>query len=118
VFLSAVLVVASEMLKKRGADSVPAKSWIDVSQLLSGWVWLSVLAGIGSLLCWLNALRSIRLSVAYNLTGLQHVLVPFAAWWLLGERIGGRQWLGIALVFLGVMITAPAVARAEGKEHA
>ena len=101
------------MAKKRGADSVVAQSVIDVSQLRSAWVWLGVILGIGSLLCWLNALRSIRLSVAYNLSGLQHVLVPIGSWWLLGEHIGSKQWLGIALVFLGVMITAPAVAQAE-----
>ena len=116
VFLASVLVAASEMAKKRGADSALAQSVIDVSQLRSGWVWLSVILGIGSLLCWLNALRSIRLSVAYNLSGLQHVLVPIGSWWLLGEHIGSKQWLGIALVFLGVMITAPAVAHAG--EHA
>ena len=115
VFLAVVLVVVSELLKKRGADSAVAQSVIDVSQLRSGWVWLSVIAGIGSLLCWLNALRTIRLSVAYNLTGLQHVLVPIGSWWLLHEHIGTRQWIGIALVFLGVMITAPAVAHAEEK---
>ena len=122
VFLASLLVAASEMAKKRGADSVVAQSVIDVAQLRSAWVWLSVLLGIGSLLCWLNALRTIRLSVAYNLTGLQHVLVPIGSWWLLGEHIGGKHWIGIALVFLGVMITAPAVAHAEEiaekKEHA
>ncbi len=122
VFLAAVLVAASEMAKKRGADSAVAQSVVDVSQLRSPWVWLSVALGIGSLLCWLNALRTLSLSVAYNLTGLQHVLVPLGSWWLLGEHIAARQWVGIALVFLGVMITAPAVARAEedleGKPHA
>ena len=116
IFLAVILVVVSEVLKKFGADSAKAQSVIDVSQLRSGWVWLSVIAGIGSLLCWLNALRSIRLSVAYNLSGLQHVLVPIGSWWLLHEKIGPLQWIGIALVFLGVMITAPAVAHAE--EHA
>ncbi len=115
IFLAVILVVVSEILKKRGADSAVAQSVIDVSQLRSGWVWLSVIAGIGSLLCWLNALRSIRLSVAYNLSGLQHVLVPIGSWWLLHEHIGTRQWIGIALVFLGVMITAPAVSHAEEK---
>ena len=118
IFLAVILVVVSEILKKFGADSAKAQSVIDVSQLRSGWVWLSVIAGIGSLLCWLNALRSIRLSVAYNLSGLQHVLVPIGSWWLLHEHIGTRQWIGIALVFLGVMITAPAVAHAEEKKHA
>ena len=110
------------MAKKRGADSAVAQSVIDVSQLRSVWVWLGVILGIGSLLCWLNALRKISLSVAYNLSGLQHVLVPVGSWWLLHEHIGAKQWLGIALVFLGVMITAPAVAHAEEvvekKEHA
>ena len=122
VFLASVLVAASEMAKKRGADSAVAQSVIDVSQLRSPWVWLSVILGIGSLLCWLNALRKITLSVAYNLTGLQHVLVPVGSWWLLGEHIGTKQWIGIGLVFLGVIITAPAVAHAEElaekKEHA
>ena len=77
-------------------------------------MWLGIITLIGSLLCWLNALRTISLSVAYNLTGLQHVLVPIGSWWLLGEHIGTKQWVGIALVFLGVMVTAPAVAHAEG----
>ena len=122
VFIASLLVAASEMAKKRGADSAVAQSVIDVSQLRSVWVWLSVILGIGSLLCWLNALRNLSLSVAYNLSGMQHVLVPLGSWWLLGEHIGTKQWIGIALVFLGVMITAPAVARAEEiaekKEHA
>ena len=109
-------MATSQFLLKRGADSAVAQSWIDFSQLRSGWVWLGIIASIGSLLFWLNALRRIQLSVAYNLSGLLHVLVPLGSWWLLGEKIGGRQWIGIALVFLGVMITAPAVARAEGKE--
>lgn len=113
VFLAAILVAASEMAKKRGADSAVAQSVIDVAQLRSPWVWLSVILGIGSLLCWLNALRKITLSVAYNLTGLQHVLVPLGSWWLLGEHIGTKQCIGIVLVFLGVIITAPAVAHAE-----
>lgn len=110
------------MAKKRGADSVVAQATIDLAQLRSPWVWLSVILGIGSLLCWLNALRKISLSVAYNLSGMQHVLVPVGSWWFLHEHIGAKQWLGIALVFLGVMITAPAVAHAEEvaekKEHA
>ncbi len=109
-------MAASQFLLKLGADSAIAQSWIDFSQLRSGWVWLGIVASIGSLLFWLNALRRIQLSVAYNLSGLLHVLVPLGSWWLLEEKIGGRQWIGIALVFLGVMITAPAVARAEGKE--
>lgn len=121
VLSAAVLVSASEVAKKIGADSAKAQSVVDVSQLRSPWVWLSVILGILGLLCWLNALRKISLSVAYNLAGLQLMLVPLGSWWLLGEHIGPKQWLGIALVFLGVIITAPAAAHAEedleGRPH-
>ena len=122
VFFNVLLATASQFALKRGADAAVAESWIDLTQLRSGWVWLGIITLVGSLLCWLNALRKISLSVAYNLTGMQHILVPLGSWWLLGEHIGTKQSIGIALVFLGVIITAPAVAHAEEivekKEHA
>ena len=113
-----VISAVSQFALKRGADSAIAQSWIDLTQLRSGWVWVGIVALIGSLGCWLNALRRIQLSVAISLSGLLHVLVPVGSWWLLHEHIGTRQWIGIALVFLGVMITAPAVAHAEEKGQA
>ena len=115
VFLSVLIMAAAQFALKRGADSAVAQSWFDITQLRSGWVWIGIIGTIGSLVCWLNALRTISLSVAYNLAGLQHILVPLGSWWLLGEHIAPKQWLGIALVFAGVLIIAPAVAQAE--EH-
>lgn len=117
IFISVVLAAASQILLKFGANAHVSESWVDVTQLSSIWVWLGIVATIGSLFFWLNALRRIELNVAYNLSGLLHVLVPIGAWLVLGETIGTRQWAGIALVFIGVMITARTCARVESEEQ-
>jgi drug/metabolite transporter (DMT)-like permease len=106
VFLSVLLVVVSQVCLKLGADSAVSRSWIDLSQLRSAWVWAGIVTMIASLLSWLHALRSIQLNIAYNLSGMLHVLVPLSSWLVLGETITIRQWLGIGLVFIGVMITS------------
>jgi drug/metabolite transporter (DMT)-like permease len=112
-----ILAAASQILLKLGANSHVAESWVDFTQLASGWVWLGIIATIGSLVYWLIALRRIELNVAYNLSGLLHVLVPIGSWTLLGEHISIRQWMGISLVFIGVMLTAQTCAHVESEEH-
>ncbi len=112
-----MLETVSQVFLKLGATAHVADSWVDLSQLGSVWVWLGILATIGSLFYWLSALRRIELNVAYNLSGLLHALVPLGSWWVLGEVIGMRQWLGILLVFIGVMITAKTCAHVESEEH-
>ncbi len=117
MFISVILAAVSQVMLKLGANSHVAESWVDVTQLASGWVWLGIIATIASLVYWLNALRHIELNVAYNLSGLLHVLVPVGSWLVLSEDISGRQWLGISLVFIGVMLTAQTCAHVESEEH-
>ena len=61
----------------------------------------------------LDPLRTAPLSIAFNLTGAIHVIVPLSSWLLLGEAISSRRWLGIALICAGVVITARQVGEAE-----
>jgi len=79
--------------------------------LASGWTWLGIITYIGSFVCWLYVLRHLPLSVAYPLINIVQVLVPLAAWWVLGESISAQRWIGIACVLCGTVI----VARSEGK---
>jgi undecaprenyl phosphate-alpha-L-ara4N flippase subunit ArnE len=56
---------------------------------------------------WLWLLRRIPLGVALPLTGLTSVTIALAAGWIYHEPVGGRRWVGIALVFAGfVAVTA------------
>ena len=114
IVLSIVLSAASQVWLKRGVSDHVSTGWFGWSGLHSGWVWLGIGAMIGSLFSWLQALRSMPLSVAFALSGAIHVLVPLASWWWLGETIPGKRWLGIALVTAGVLVSArPATAVEE-----
>ncbi len=115
VVVSVVLSAAAQLLLKRGADDSVHQTVLGFSGLFSGWVWLGIFALIGSLVSWLHALRFIPLNIAYNLTGLTHVIVPLSCWILLGEKISPLRWLGILLVIAGVVVTARPLMRVEKK---
>ena len=68
-------------------------------------------AMLGWLLCyavttllWLLALRTIPLSQAFPLLGLQFALVPIASSRLLDEPVAPVQWLGIFAIVAGVAL--------------
>jgi undecaprenyl phosphate-alpha-L-ara4N flippase subunit ArnE len=53
---------------------------------------------------WLITLRSIPLSQAFPILGLQFALIPLAASRLLRERITPTQWLGVIVIVVGVAL--------------
>ena len=102
--ISIALSTAAQVWLKLGA--VQGESAGFLAGLHSPWVWLGIVAMIGSLLTWLNALRAVPLSLAFALAGVIHALVPLACWLWLGEAISGKRWIGIALVIAGVVVSA------------
>ncbi len=64
----------------------------------------SVLANCLGNFCYLAAMRSTPISLIGASTGLLPVIAALLAWLLLGETLSGRQWLGIGLSFLGLVI--------------
>jgi undecaprenyl phosphate-alpha-L-ara4N flippase subunit ArnE len=53
---------------------------------------------------WLLALRSIPLSQAFPILGLQFALIPLASSHLLDESVSRTQWVGILAIVLGVAL--------------
>jgi drug/metabolite transporter (DMT)-like permease len=47
--------------------------------------------------------RGMPSGVSALIAGLHPVLTGVLAWWLLGERLSGRRWLGVGLGFAGVV---------------
>lgn len=113
IIFSVVLNAASQVFLRIGASDSGADGWSAFRGLASGWVWCGIVAQIASLFSWLQALRSIKLLVAFNLSGLLHVLVPLAGWLFLGEHIPAARWLGITLVLAGVLVVAAPAATVE-----
>jgi drug/metabolite transporter (DMT)-like permease len=115
ILLSILLSTAAQLCLKKGADNSVPNILMGVEVLRSGWGWLGICAMVTSLFSWLYGLRFVPLNIAFNLAGLVQVLVPLAAWLLLGERIGPTRACGILLVCTGVFIVARPLMRVEEK---
>jgi len=117
--LEVICVLVYELLQKRGANETAnlsqVWSWTGLTALMSPLVWLAMLLMIASLLSWLYVLRYIPLSVAFPFSRVVDVLVPLSCWLILDEDISPRRWFGIALVIIGLLLTAKPVARLEEK---
>ncbi len=69
-----------------------------VSLPMLGWLFCYVATTV----LWLLALRTVPLSQAFPILGLQFALIPLASARLLHERIAPVQWIGIAVIVVGV----------------
>jgi drug/metabolite transporter (DMT)-like permease len=115
ISLSILLSAAAQLCLKKGADDAVPGILLGFEGLRSGWMWLGIGAMVTSLFSWLYSLRFVPLNIAFNLAGLVQVLVPLAAWLLLGEKIGLTRGCGILLVCAGVYIVARPLMRVEEK---
>jgi multidrug transporter EmrE-like cation transporter len=55
---------------------------------------------------WLLVLSKLDLSLAYPMLALTYILIPLAARFVLGEQVPSLRWLGIGIIFIGVMVVA------------
>jgi drug/metabolite transporter (DMT)-like permease len=114
-----ICVLVYELLQKRGASATvhlsQVWSWTGITALASPLTWLAMGLMIVSLLSWLYVLRYIPLSTAFPLSRVVDILVPLSCWIILGENISARRWCGIALVVLGLILTAKPAAQLEEK---
>ena len=68
------------------------------------WVGLGVY-GLGTFF-WLAALSRVELGYAYPFLSLSYVLVVFASWLFLRERLSTTRLLGVAVICVGVCAVA------------
>lgn len=107
--------VAAQLFLRSGAQSrgqgiitnaFDLKAWVAV---LSS---VPILAGIVlwtvSTLIWIYLLAQVELSYAFALYSLNYVVTPLAARWYLQEAISSLQYVGIAIITLGVGVTISA----------
>ncbi|MFQ6334113.1 EamA family transporter [Methylophilus sp. 3sh_L] len=78
--------------------SLPGKAWLFLT--------LSALATGASWLCYFRALQLGDASKVAPVDKLSLVLVALFACLFLGERLSLREWLGLALVAIGVLLLA------------
>jgi drug/metabolite transporter (DMT)-like permease len=76
-----------------------------IAQLLtSRYLLVSAALMASSMLLWLKVLSMTELSFAYPFQSLTLVLISVGSIIVLKERIGSRQWTGIALIMFGIFL--------------
>ncbi|HET6248370.1 MAG TPA: EamA family transporter [Tepidisphaeraceae bacterium] len=120
ILLSALLDTAGEVLLSKGAKIVAggtlthgALGWM--APLASAWTWIGIVSYITSLVAWLAVLRSVPLSIAFPLISVVHVMVPAASHFFLHEVIPLHLWIGVGMIFLGILVIARPLMHAEEK---
>lgn len=72
---------------------------------LSPLVWMALALQVLGYVAWMFVISREKLSVAFALSGSTFYLLMAAASWLFyGERLVPLQWLGLALISLGVVL--------------
>lgn len=111
---SVTLAVVGQVLLKQGMtlvgpiDGARLKRPADlVRDIASRWqVSVGLSAYVLSACTWIFALSRVPLSLAYPFLGLSYAAVALVAVLFLGERLTLAQWVGLALVVVGVVVVA------------
>lgn len=112
--MGVVLTAAAQLFLKAGADRLPplpssfSAAALGFAMRFAGEPHL--LAGVAcyfvSMAVWIVALTRMEVSVAYPMLSLGYVLNAVAAHFIFGEALGIQRLLGIAIIILGVIVTA------------
>lgn len=100
--LAGVLFAAiGQVALKAGADGKQA-----LVEFFNAWIVFGLVCyGVGTVL-WIFSLSRTRLTVVYPFTALTFVLVYVAGIVVFGEHTGFAQWLGVALILVGLCLVA------------
>lgn len=101
--LTVGLTVAANLLLKKGANETSSPAIFG----LIGWRTLGGFAAFGfALIAYTMLLRFVPLHFAASITSAKFICVVLAAWLVLHERVNGQQWLGMALIAIGILVVS------------
>ncbi len=72
---------------------------------LNLWFWLALCLYASATLLWIFILQKIDLIQAYPFVSLGFVIVPTAAYFILGEKVNAYYFFGIILILCGLWLT-------------
>lgn len=67
-------------------------------------IWIGFAGFIGGTIFWLGVISRAPLSLAYPILALSYFVVVMEAWLILGEPLSWQLLLGVAIIFVGVVI--------------
>jgi multidrug transporter EmrE-like cation transporter len=114
LILSIGLAVAGQLSMKAGMNKVGEIKSQDLKHpvdligrvVKSAWAVIGLLLYAISAVFWLVVLSRVNLSVAYPIVAAGYVVVVFYSWLVFKEPVRWFSWVGLALIVIGVIITA------------
>ncbi len=107
---SVLLGVLGQLFMKKGMMEIGATLAPNINTIFSIifqiWVILGLLCYASAMLIWLAVLAELDLSYAYPLLSSGYILVALGSWLMFKESISLIRWIGIIVIFGGVVITA------------
>lgn len=89
-----------------------------LSLLINNWVLILALAFFATnVLFYAYALKAefLPVSMAYPImVGGGFAIIAVVAWWFMGERMSGLQWVGVVMILAGVILVAREVQVSRG----
>lgn len=97
-------IAAGQILFKKAAMHLPANPQL-LDWLLNGWLIVALILYGATTLLWIWVLRHAPLHLAYPFMALAFVIVPLLSYYLLGEPINTKTFIGAALIVIGVSLS-------------
>lgn len=110
VLTTTVCTIAGQLILKRAVTGLkPLLQAGPIEFLFGAATSPLVIAALGlqvlGYVAWLFVLSKEKLSVAFALSGSSfYLLMAMASWYFFGERLSAGQWLGLALISVGVVL--------------
>jgi undecaprenyl phosphate-alpha-L-ara4N flippase subunit ArnE len=114
ILASVTMGVSGQICLKAGMDRVGALSAGSVGIIMqtafrvltTPLVFLGLSFYVMGAVFWLLVLSKLDLSLAYPMLALTYVLIPLAAQFVLGEQVPLLRWLGVGIIFAGVVVVS------------
>ena len=106
VLISVALNATAQIFLKKFAN---LSANMEVSNLRQYFQFHFLVAGmcyLASILTWINALKTVKLSAAYPMQSLGYVFVGVLSIYLFGEKFSATYGIGLIVIILGVLVMA------------
>ena len=109
LIISIALGACGQLMFKAASRNLPPFSELGLAKLmLTMFTTPLILAGFTSFfissVLWIVALRSVPLSMAYPMVALSYVIIFAGSYYLFGEAVGWRHWVGAGLIISGILL--------------
>ncbi len=82
--------------------------------ILNPFIWVGFIGFIGGTVFWLGVISRAPLSLAYPILALSYFVVVMEAWLILGEPLTWQLLLGVAIIFVGVVVVGLSQEQKDG----